>query len=108
MYNMSRAANVRYNSRAYLFSIRNVDRGLRARDLILSAMKDGEWYGIREIATSTGFTLGAIRYHLRNMERDSCIEHSVDTREWRVVSLPQAELTRFIRVKSGKRRAKRN
>ncbi len=105
---MSRAANVRYNNRAYLFSIRNVDRGLRARDSILSAMKEGEWYGLHDIATSTGLRLGAIRYHLRNMERDSYVEHNRDTREWRIVGLPQAELTRFIRVTSGKRRARKS
>ena len=61
-----------YESLSYLTVIRNVERGVKTRTLIIRALRRG-CESIREISEATGMKYQTILRHLRNMEREGVI-----------------------------------
>ncbi|MEM1569326.1 MAG: winged helix-turn-helix domain-containing protein [Candidatus Bathyarchaeia archaeon] len=61
-----------YESQAYLTLIRNVDRGLRTRTLIIKALKSG-CTSIGEVSKTTGLKYQTILKHIKKMEEEGIV-----------------------------------
>lgn len=96
---------LRYDSRAYLQSIRNIDKGLRSRDAILKRMSLERWDTISELSAGISLSYATIRYHLCNLEGEGFVERNTEMGAWRLLDYPQGKLQDFIKMR--KPRAKK-
>lgn len=90
---------MRYDSRAYLQALRNVSRGLKSRDAILSYLKEDEWTVASDIASLLDISLGTVVYHLRNLGTNGYVEKEPVGKRWRLIEFPQSFLTDYLKKK---------
>ncbi|MCS6784570.1 MAG: transcriptional regulator, partial [Candidatus Caldarchaeum sp.] len=60
------------NPRAYLTTVKNVRRGLKARSVIVEALEKGE-LSVAEISRRTKLSQHRVRYHLRRLKTDRIV-----------------------------------
>jgi len=87
---------VRYDSRAYLQNLRNVERGLKSRDAILGLLKEDEWTMVSDVAAVLDISIWTVYYHLRNLQDEGYVEKESDGSRWRLKEHPQPNLTDYL------------
>ncbi|MDF1540853.1 MAG: winged helix-turn-helix domain-containing protein [Candidatus Thorarchaeota archaeon] len=98
---------MRYDSRAYLQSVRNIDRGLCSRDSILKQLNNDTWLSVSDISAEIELSYATIRYHLFNLESEGFIERNTEERGWKLRVFPQAILSDFVKLGRSKSRKKK-
>lgn len=89
---------------AYLLRLRNVQRGLVTRSMIIDALDFESWKPTSEIARELPVTSATIAYHLRNMEKEDVVVRHVKGKGWRFAPVHQTELTEFLNKRKSKRK----
>ncbi len=85
----------RIEPEAYLRTIRNVPRGVRARSRIVGAVRSDRVKKGREIADAAGLSYSATMRHLRRMRIERIIEK--DKAGWSLTGLGQQAVTEYLR-----------
>ena len=85
----------RIEQQAYLRSIRNVTRGLRARSKIVSVVRGNKAQKGQEIARAAGLSYSAAMRHLRRMKAERIVEK--DKSGWSLTGLGQQAVTEYLR-----------
>ncbi len=85
----------RIEPEAYLRSLRNVRRGLRARSRLISAVRNGKSTKGQEISREAGLSYGAAMRHLRNMKAERIVEKNKSG--WRLTGLGQRAVSEYLR-----------
>lgn len=80
---------------AYLRSLRNVMRGLRARSRLIIALRNRGAMKGREISREAGLSYGAAMRHLRHMKADRIVEKN--KLGWKLTGLGQRAVTEYLR-----------
>ncbi len=82
-------------AQAYLRSLRNVARGLKARSRIIAAMKMKRTVKGREVAGMIDLSYSSTMRHLRNMKSEQIVEKAADG--WRLTGLGQQPVTDYLK-----------
>ncbi|MBS7610774.1 winged helix-turn-helix transcriptional regulator [Candidatus Bathyarchaeota archaeon] len=84
-----------YEPQSYLTVIRNVNRGLKTRTLIIKALKSG-CTNIKEISKITGVNYQTIFKQIRNMEREGvAIKHEGKPVKWLLTDRGQKSILTY-------------
>ncbi len=85
------------NPKAYLRSIKNVEKGLRVRSKIIDILSKGG-LSVGEISRRSGMPPTRIRYHLRNMKVDGVVKKHRAGKQvvWQLTGIGQASLEEML------------
>jgi predicted ArsR family transcriptional regulator len=86
---------VKFESRAYLTYIRNLDRGLASRTQIIHVIETKDAPSTADIADELEISYSTVRYHLKNLERESVVRRRGVSGTWHLLDQGQAKLVDF-------------
>lgn len=91
---------------AYLLRLRNVQRGLTTRSMIIDLLDFKIWKTTTEIAKEMPVTAATVAYHLRNMEKEDVVVHHHKGKGWKFTPVHQTELAEFLKKRKSRRKEK--
>ena len=91
---------------AYLLRLRNVQRGLATRSMIIDLLDFKIWKTTTEIAKEVPVTPATVAYHLRNMEKEDVVVHHPKGKGWKFTPVHQTELSEFLKKRKSRRKKK--
>ncbi|MHA1864679.1 MAG: ArsR family transcriptional regulator [Candidatus Thorarchaeota archaeon] len=91
---------------AYLLRLRNVQRGLATRSMIIDLLDFKKWKTTTEIAKEVPVTAATVAYHLRNMERENVVVHHPKGKGWKLTPVQQTQLSEFLKKRKSRRKKK--
>ncbi|TFH00855.1 MAG: ArsR family transcriptional regulator [Candidatus Thorarchaeota archaeon] len=89
---------------AYLLWLRNVNRGLVTRSMIIDALDFEIWKTTSDIASDLPVSSATVVYHLRNMEREEVVVRHPKGKGWKFAPIHQTELTEFLNSRKQRRK----
>ncbi|MGY5878672.1 MAG: winged helix-turn-helix domain-containing protein [Candidatus Thorarchaeota archaeon] len=89
---------------AYLLWLRNVNRGLVTRSMIIDALDFEIWKSTSDIACELPVTQATVAYHLRNMEKEDVVVRHSKGKGWRFAPIHQTQLTEFLNRRKSRRK----
>ena len=95
------------DTRAYLFNIRNVRRGLLTRTRIIQALEQVSQASVSTISQEVGVSYSTTLYHLKNMLKEKIVDRNPETMDWLLI-VEQKPLTEFFKPARSRRRRKRS
>ncbi len=91
---------------AYLLRLRNVQRGLATRSMIIDLLDSKIWKTTSQIAQEVPVTAATVAYHLRNMEKEEVVVHHPKGKGWKSTPIHQTELSEFLKKRKSRRKKK--
>jgi len=91
---------------AYLLRLRNVQRGLTTRSMIIDILDFRRWKTATEIAKKVPVTAATVAYHLRNMEKEDVVVHHPKGKGWKFTPVHQTELSEFLKKRKSRQKKK--
>ena len=88
---------------AYLLRLRNVNRGLVTRSMIIDELDFEIWKSTSDLASELPVTQATVAYHLRNMEKEDVVVRHSKGKGWRFAPIHQTELTEFLKKRKSRR-----
>jgi len=91
---------------AYLLRLRNVQRGLTTRSMIIDLLDFKIWNTTTDIANKMPVTAATVAYHLRNMEKEDVVVHHRKGKGWKFTPVHQTKLAEFLKKRKSHRKKK--
>ncbi len=91
---------------AYLLRLRNIQRGLTTRSMIIDLLDFTIWKTTTDIANEVPVTVATVAYHLRNMEKEDVVVHHPKGKGWKFTPVHQTKLSEFLRMRKSHRKKK--
>ncbi len=91
---------------AYLLRLRNIQRGLTTRSMIIDLLDFKIWKTTTDIANEVPVTAATVAYHLRNMEKEDVVVHHPKGKGWKFTPIHQTKLPEFLMKKKSRRKKK--